>query len=117
MLPHERTMSAPKEDRYRLLKATGLNTSPIVVLAGSDPAATSAALEALAAGPPDTLIDAADGVRHRLWIRPAPDRGLPGDLDPRPGQADASVPGAPADRRDHPVPRHMRCSTSWPPRR
>ena len=117
MLPHERTMSAPKEDRYQLLKATGLNTSPIVVLAGSDPAATSAALEALAAEPPDTLIDAADGVRHRLWIRPASDRGLPGDLDPRPGRADGSVPGASADPATRGAAGTQRCSTSWPPRR
>lgn len=32
VLPHERTLSAPKEDRYRLLRATGLNTSPVVGL-------------------------------------------------------------------------------------
>ena len=31
ILPHERTLSGPKEDRYRLLRATSLNTSPILV--------------------------------------------------------------------------------------
>jgi uncharacterized protein (DUF1015 family) len=86
VLPHERTMSGPKEDRYRLLKATGLNTSPIVVLAGSDPGTTSAALEALSAGPADIEVQAGDGVVHRLWIHAVPDPGLPGDLDPRPGR-------------------------------
>ena len=33
VLPHERTLGGPKEDRYALMKATGLNTSPIVLLA------------------------------------------------------------------------------------
>ena len=32
VLPHERTLSGPKEDRYRLLRATSLNTSPVVGL-------------------------------------------------------------------------------------
>ncbi len=32
VLPHERTMSAPREDRYKLLRATGVNTSPVVGL-------------------------------------------------------------------------------------
>ena len=32
ILPHERTMTGPKEDRYRLLRATGVNTRPIVAL-------------------------------------------------------------------------------------
>jgi uncharacterized protein (DUF1015 family) len=63
-------MSAPKEDRYQLLKASGLNTSPIVLLAGSEPSDTSAGLGALAAGPPDAEVLADDGVRHRLWIVP-----------------------------------------------
>jgi uncharacterized protein (DUF1015 family) len=98
VLPHERTMSGPKEDRYQLLKATGLNTSPIVVLAGSDPATTSRALDALAAAPADVELTADDGVTHRLWVHPVSDRGLPGDLDPRPGRdaAMASTHGSPA---------------------
>ena len=32
VLPHERTMAGPREDRYKLLRATGVNTSPIVGL-------------------------------------------------------------------------------------
>ena len=32
VLPHERTLSGPKEDRYKLLRATGINTSPVVGL-------------------------------------------------------------------------------------
>jgi uncharacterized protein (DUF1015 family) len=94
-------MSGPKEDRYQLLKATGLNTSPIVVLAGGDAAATSATLDSLAAGPPDTEVTSLDGVRHRLWIHAVPDRGLPGDIEPRPGRpVEAAARGAPAAGRD-----------------
>lgn len=70
ILPHERTMSGPKEDRYLLLRATGLNTSPIVFLAQDDPA-VSAALGELTAGPPDAQAETSDGVRHDLWIHPA----------------------------------------------
>ena len=32
VLPHEHTLSAPREDRYKLLRATGVNTSPVVGL-------------------------------------------------------------------------------------
>ena len=42
VLPHERTLAAPREDRYRLLRATGVNTSPVVVLY-RDPSGTAAA--------------------------------------------------------------------------
>jgi uncharacterized protein (DUF1015 family) len=81
VLPHERTLSGPKEDRYRLLRATGLNTSPIVLLAGSDRSATAAELEALTQPPPDAEATTADGVRHRVWIVPTPDPGLLDLLD------------------------------------
>ena len=30
VLPHERTRAGPKEDRYRLLRATGANFSPVI---------------------------------------------------------------------------------------
>ena len=32
VLPHERTLAGPREDRYKLLRATGVNTSPVVGL-------------------------------------------------------------------------------------
>ena len=32
VLPHERTLAAPREDRYMLLRATGVNTSPVIGL-------------------------------------------------------------------------------------
>jgi uncharacterized protein (DUF1015 family) len=68
VLPHEQTHGGPKADRYALLQATHVNTSPVVFLAGSEPAETSAALLALVYGLPDAEAATTDGVRHRLWI-------------------------------------------------
>jgi uncharacterized protein (DUF1015 family) len=68
VLPHERTHGGPKADRYALLEATGLNTSPLILLAGSEPARTSAALLALTEREPDMTGTTGDGVDHRLWI-------------------------------------------------
>jgi len=81
VLPHERTLAGPKEDRYRLLRATGLNTSPIVLLAGSDDALTSAALMPLIDPAPDADVETPDGIRHRIWIVPTPDASLADVLD------------------------------------
>ncbi len=71
VLPHERTLSGPKEDRYRLLRATGLNTSPVVGLYEDPSRAAAAALAAVAAEPPVADLADDDGVRHRLWVVPA----------------------------------------------
>ena len=68
VLPHEQTHGGPKADRYALLQATHVDTSPVVFLAGSEPAETSAALLALVDGLPDAEAATTDGVRHRLWI-------------------------------------------------
>jgi uncharacterized protein (DUF1015 family) len=70
--PHERTMSGPKEDRYRLLRATDVNTSPVVAMY-DDPSGTVATwLEAVVATAPVAadVTDASD-TRHRLWVVPA----------------------------------------------
>ncbi len=68
VLPHERTMSGPKEDRYRLMEATAANLSPVVLLYrdGSDRPAERA-LAGICESP--ALIDVNDdeGVRHRVW--------------------------------------------------
>mgnify|MGYP001822427417 CR=1 FL=1 len=71
VLPHEKTHGGAKADRYALLEATQINTSPLVFLAGSEPAATSAALLALTARDPDATGTTVDGVLHRLWVVPA----------------------------------------------
>ncbi len=75
VLPHERTLSGPKEDRYRLLRATSLNTSPVVGLY-EDPSRAAAAAMATAVddAPAVDLVDD-DGVQHRLWAVPATSGG------------------------------------------
>jgi uncharacterized protein (DUF1015 family) len=67
VLRHERTLSGPKEDRYKLLRATGVNTSPVVVLFDDASGDTAARLAAVVAGHPDVDVVDDDGVRHRLW--------------------------------------------------
>jgi uncharacterized protein (DUF1015 family) len=71
VLPHERTMSAPKEDRYKLLRATGVNTSPVVGLYDDAAGAGRPVLDALTTRAADLDLPDADGVRHRLWAVPA----------------------------------------------
>jgi uncharacterized protein (DUF1015 family) len=71
VLPHERTMSGPKEDRYKLLRATGVNTSPVVALYQDGARAGLPVLDAAASKPPDVDLIDEDGVRHRLWAVPA----------------------------------------------
>ncbi|HEX8940254.1 MAG TPA: DUF1015 domain-containing protein [Candidatus Limnocylindrales bacterium] len=66
VLAHERTLSGPREDRYKLLRATGANMSPVVVLY-DDPAAAAGILERIAAAPPDADLVDDEGTRHRLW--------------------------------------------------
>lgn len=73
VLPHERTLSGPKEDRYKLLRATGANFSPVVGLY-ADPSGEAAGLLAgIARTSPAIDLVADDGVRHRLWVVPADD--------------------------------------------
>ena len=71
VLPHERTLAGPREDRYRLLRATGVNTSPVVGLYTDGDGAGRAVLEAVTGTVPDLDIVDDDGVRHRLWAVPA----------------------------------------------
>jgi uncharacterized protein (DUF1015 family) len=68
VLPHERTLTAAREDRYRLLRATGVNTSPVIGLYDDRSGRSSAILATLAAGPADIDVRDDDGVRHRLWV-------------------------------------------------
>ena len=67
---HERTLAEPREDRYRLLRATNVNTSPVVGL-GQDPSGTAAEwLQAVASTAPVSELIDESGVGHRLWMRP-----------------------------------------------
>jgi uncharacterized protein (DUF1015 family) len=68
VLPHERTLEAAREDRYRLLRATGVNTSPVIGLY-DDPSGRGASdLATLTSSPPDVDVTDDDGTRHRLWV-------------------------------------------------
>jgi uncharacterized protein (DUF1015 family) len=71
VLPHERTLADAREDRYRLLRATGVNTSPVVGLYGDDTGRAAAILARLAMGNPAVDVCDDDGTRHRLWIAEA----------------------------------------------
>jgi uncharacterized protein (DUF1015 family) len=65
--PHERTLAEPREDRYRLLRATGVNTSPVVGLYDDPSGRVPEWLASIAAPPVSELTDD-DGIHHRLWL-------------------------------------------------
>ena len=67
VLPHERTMAAPREDRLRLLRATRTNISPIWLLWHGGAAAVVRAWDRAGAVPPEASFGLDDGTRHRLW--------------------------------------------------
>jgi uncharacterized protein (DUF1015 family) len=71
VLPHERTLSGPREDRYKLLRATGVNTSPVVVLYDDPEGRGREVLDASMARSADLDLVDDDGVHHRLWAVPA----------------------------------------------
>jgi uncharacterized protein (DUF1015 family) len=63
VLPHERTMSKPKDDRLNLMRACRANLSPVWGLS------LAAGLSSLCElpGPPDARGTDEEGVHHRLW--------------------------------------------------
>jgi uncharacterized protein (DUF1015 family) len=65
VLPHERTHAGPKEERMRLLEATGADTGLLFMLV-ADPRRE---LLALSTPPGEPIAEARDlrGERHRLW--------------------------------------------------
>ncbi|MCR4400209.1 MAG: DUF1015 domain-containing protein [Syntrophomonadaceae bacterium] len=69
VLPHEETLSKPKEDRLRLMRATRCNFSSIFGLY-SDPSRTvdTALLKAVEDTPPEIEIYDEAGEIHRLWV-------------------------------------------------
>ncbi|MDH4141151.1 MAG: DUF1015 domain-containing protein [Chloroflexota bacterium] len=80
VLPHERTLVGPREDRYKLLRATGVNTSPVIGLFDDVSGGTGTRLAAVAADPPDMDVTDDDGVRHRLWAVLADGEGASADV-------------------------------------
>jgi len=71
VLRHEHTLSGPKQDRLRLLEATGVQGSPVFAL-WEDGERAAAALHRYAATTPPAAEAVTDGEsgheRHRLWV-------------------------------------------------
>lgn len=63
---HERTLTAPREDRFRLLEATETNLSPVFVLYEDPAGDVRRALEAARAKPPLARAGTAEGL-EALW--------------------------------------------------
>ena len=97
VLPHERTLSGPKEDRYKLLRATGVNTSPVVVLFDDASGRSANALAEATERPADVEVIDEDGVCHRLWAVAADRDGSSGDVSARLVQAAEAAPVTIAD--------------------
>ena len=67
ILPHEKTLVAPKADRLEVIKAVRANLSPIFGLYRDDAGVTARALDQASATEPAAEADSDDGVHHRLW--------------------------------------------------
>ncbi|HTN53038.1 MAG TPA: DUF1015 domain-containing protein [Anaeromyxobacter sp.] len=72
IVPHEKTLAAPKADRLELLKAVRANLSPLFGLYRDEAGATARSLDAAMAAEPAAETDSDDGVHHRLWRVDAP---------------------------------------------
>jgi uncharacterized protein (DUF1015 family) len=70
ILPHERTLSGPREDRHKLMRASGANFSGVVGLFADASGESSRLMADATAG--DAVADVIDddGARHRLWMLP-----------------------------------------------
>lgn len=67
VLPHERTLSGPKADRLKLMRATRAHFSQIFGLYSDPGRATDRVFAGVEAGPPDLEGRTNDGVSHRVW--------------------------------------------------
>ena len=72
VLPHERTLSKPKEDRFRLVQATRTNLSQIFSIY-SDPEHRMEPLLARGMTGPSLIDIVHDGVKNRLWRQGDPE--------------------------------------------
>lgn len=68
VLPHEETLSKAKEDRFRLMRATGCNFSHIYSLYMDDEHSVTPYIDKAAEAAPDAEFTDAAGVIQRLWI-------------------------------------------------
>ena len=70
ILPHERTLSGPREDRHKLMRASGANFSGVMGLYVDESGGAARALAEATAGNAIADVTDDDGVRHRLWMLP-----------------------------------------------
>jgi uncharacterized protein (DUF1015 family) len=70
VLPHEHTMTGPKEDRFRLMSAVKANLSPVLFLYedGARGAAAGALLNRLIEAQPTVETIGPGGLLNRIWI-------------------------------------------------
>ncbi len=67
ILPHERTMSKPKDDRLKLFHACAANLSPLMSLYDDPDQELGAVLNEATTGAPTADLADDAGERHRLW--------------------------------------------------
>jgi uncharacterized protein (DUF1015 family) len=67
IVPHEKTLIAPKADRLENMRRVKANVSPLFGLYRDDGAATAGMLDEATQGDPTAETDTDDGVHHRLW--------------------------------------------------
>ena len=67
ILPHEKTLAGPKEDRLKLMRATRTQISPIFGLFRDIDGGARAIIDGATAAPAALDATTADGIRHRLW--------------------------------------------------
>src|SRR5512138_572743 len=67
IVPHEKTLVAPKADRLEIIKAVKANLSPLFGLYRDEAGATVRALDDACATEPVAEATSDDGVHHRLW--------------------------------------------------
>ncbi|MEW6060275.1 MAG: DUF1015 domain-containing protein [Actinomycetota bacterium] len=68
IIPHERTMPGPVEDRLRLVRAVQANLSCIYVVCSGPSATLTRLLEEAASDSPEAEMSDDKGVEHRLWV-------------------------------------------------
>lgn len=71
VLPHEKTMPGPKEDRLALMRALGMNVSPIYAIYRGK-SELGPFFDSLLGRNPDGRFADGAGILHRLWVISAP---------------------------------------------
>ncbi|MBN1624982.1 MAG: DUF1015 domain-containing protein, partial [Deltaproteobacteria bacterium] len=74
ILPHEKTFSAHKDDRLKLMRACSAQLSQVFGLYDGSDSIISGCIEEAGRAEPDVSFDFKDGTSHRMWI--IEDRGF-----------------------------------------